>query len=171
MALVLVSIAWLASPAMADRIQGPPTDCPPGTRGESDHRGPYCTPIACTTDAECEGATCRDVMLCSAVTRGPAGRSEIETERTEVYGTCEGGASCARGTCNRTRACAPGEAPPDDDPNEGETAMQFHETPMLSPQAETTEEDDSSCSVGSSGAWLVGLGLVVLLFVRRRRST
>lgn len=170
MALVFVSLAWLASPAMADRIQAPPTDCPAGSRGASSHLGAYCAPIVCVTDSDCEGATCRDVMLCTEVTRGRAGRSDIETERTEVYGTCEGGATCARGTCNRTRACAPGEAPPDDPP-EGETVMPFRETPMLTPQAETTEDDDSSCSVGSSGAWLAGLGLFALLLVKRRRST
>lgn len=168
MALVLISLV-LASPAAADRIQGPPTDCPAGSRGESDHRGPYCTPIVCTADTDCPGASCRDVMLCSEVTRGRAGRSDIETERTEVYGTCEGGASCARGTCNRIKACAPGEAPPEDPP-EGETQMEPHETPMLTPQAETTEENDSSCSVGSSGAWLAGLGIVALFLVKRRRS-
>jgi MYXO-CTERM domain-containing protein len=177
--MVLTFAIALVSSASADRIQGPPHDCPRGTRGMADHLGPYCTPIACTSDADCEGpAVCGEVALCSEVVTGSAGRGDVERSRTEVFASCDGAATCERGECNRTRVCVsspagepsmnePIEAPAMNEPEMNEPAIGEPSTN----ESAATNESDSSCSAGPAGAGLaVALGIVALLFVRRRRA-
>jgi hypothetical protein len=53
-AALVATFTLSARAALADAVMGPPEDCPPGSSGRSSHRGPFCAPTTCETDADCE---------------------------------------------------------------------------------------------------------------------
>ncbi|MDI3282700.1 hypothetical protein [Polyangium sp. 15x6] len=108
----LSALAFVTS-ARADVVGPPPDDCPEGTEGATCHGGPYCSPIECTSDAECgNGETCKAQPLCVS-TIGCAGllppdASPMDFERTKIEALCPNGNECTQGaTCKTQKVCVP----------------------------------------------------------------
>ncbi|MDI1447561.1 hypothetical protein [Polyangium sp. 6x1] len=105
----LASVA--PTPARADVVGPPPDDCPEGTVGATCHSAPYCSPVACTSDAECgRGETCQDKPLCAStiVCAGllPPDADLMDYERTKIVGPCSDANACASGaTCKTQKVC------------------------------------------------------------------
>jgi hypothetical protein len=103
-----LSVVVTLREASADIVHGPHADCPDGTRtigGSHSHHG-SCQAYSCDDGAtRCPaGTTCQEVALCVDALVEPDSPIELE----QIMGTCEGGASCAQGTCQRLRVCARG---------------------------------------------------------------
>jgi hypothetical protein len=89
--------------ARADLVPPPPTDCPPGTRGATNHAGPHCLPVHCSDQRPCpKGETCALAALC-LVERTYANMTGQRTT-TVVQGLCRNG-QCEQGTCRREPVC------------------------------------------------------------------
>ncbi len=58
-------LSLVCSVALADKVPPPPPDCPQGSKPRTGHGGPYCQPISCKADADCEGETvCKELPMC-----------------------------------------------------------------------------------------------------------
>lgn len=106
----LVSL-WLGSqgtPARADVVEAPPAVCPAGARGNTCHGGPFCSPLKCSTDAECtDGATCQDTRGCIGTVECGDGDGGT-APRPTLSALCEGGEACgADETCQAIKLCMP----------------------------------------------------------------
>src|SRR5262245_60743770 len=111
----IVLAAWLApvAEARADAVPAPPSSCPKGTEGSTCHGGPYCRPLACTTDADCKGgSTCGDVSLCVGVIScagllpPDADPSQFNVSRADEL--CPTDTKCPSDTtCQSIKVCVP----------------------------------------------------------------
>jgi hypothetical protein len=166
-----VLLALTVSPALADDIEGPPEECPPGAQGDSDHAGPYCKPWRCTNDSECApGFDCVEAGLCATNARVSGGIEGSSWERIEVHGICSGRAGCAEGQCMTLQVCMPRNSSP---PVMVEPTMERPPTATtVSTQTTTEEEEDESCSVVTP-SFVVAIGIVALVLagLRRKRSS
>lgn len=154
---VLVALS-AASAARADAVGPPATSCPDGTHGEASHTGPYCALDRCSTDADCTGGeTCQPLSFCI----GSMGCGGLQFDAgpfpdggfyppcmiATANASCET-AACGSGTCSEQSVCA---APPG--------------TP--------TSHGGCACHVGTRAgnalAWLVALGTLAVLAVRRTK--
>ena len=100
------------SPAFADAVSDPPADCPEGSVGEFCHGPPQCSPLLCTTDADCEGGgTCVEKQLCIqeiGCSGGWFGDGAPPLEQN-VTATCDAAGACPLGgTCTPTKVCVGG---------------------------------------------------------------
>jgi len=101
----------LAGVARADVVGPPQEDCPAGTEGSSCHGGPYCRPVECLVDQDCNaGETCQDRPMCvsTIVCAGllPPDANPMDYEQAKVEGSCPNGDECAAGaTCKTKRLC------------------------------------------------------------------
>ncbi|MEM9067578.1 MAG: hypothetical protein AAGE52_03700 [Myxococcota bacterium] len=184
-------LAGFASTAAADRVAAPPPDCPPGSAASFDGGGPHCRPLACASDADCEGTLrCAEASLCVLVEELRSYSQEVST-RESVTGTCASGAVCERGECQSRRWCVlgtpepsepsanpangeqsanPATGEPSANPATGEpSANPAPGEPSNSTTAGTTasREDSSFCSAASSPT--PPLWLAVLFLAYRRR--
>lgn len=105
-------VATLSMPvASADVVGEPPSDCPAYSSAQTCHGGPYCAPITCTSDADCNGVlTCQALPLCMD-TIGCAGllppdASPDDFRSDQVLGAC-GDGTCSTGMCETVSVCAP----------------------------------------------------------------
>lgn len=103
----------LSALALADVVDEPPTDCPPGSRGESAHSGSWCEADECEATSECpEGQVCRELSLCVDTYEQECGGMTTPGEPPctftvhEAVGTCEEGEACERGVCQTAMRCA-----------------------------------------------------------------
>jgi hypothetical protein len=105
--IIAIQLAAVACPrpAAADAVPPPPSDCPPGTRGVSNHSGQICAVAECADDRSCgEDQACGDYPLCVARDASPPaglGRS------ARVGGRCERGTCPAGFTCEPKPHCVP----------------------------------------------------------------
>jgi hypothetical protein len=163
--MITVLLALAVWPVLADDIEGPPEECPPGTQGDSDHAGPYCTPVRCASSSECAaGFECAEISLCARNARVSGGIDGTSWDRVEVYGTCGGGAACSDGECTAIRACVPPGTSPMVEPS-----MDAPPTAMTTTSQTTTEEADESCAVVTP-SFAVAIGIIALLIARPRRT-
>jgi hypothetical protein len=169
-ALVAAALGAGAS-ARADAVPPPPAECPAGTRGETDHYGPHCTPADCQTDADCPGQRCQPYALCvfDRVFESPRGN----THRREAKGACNAGQKCPLDS-----PCRPGNycfaanvaAPPPTTAAPSAAAPSSKPAPTSPPAA-----DKSSCTLRAPGldrtvgALAIGIGVAALCVVRTRR--
>ena len=108
-----LSALVFVTPARADVVGPPPDDCPEGTEGATCHGGPYCSPVECTSDAECgNGETCKDKPLCvstiSCAGLLPPDANPMDYERTKIESPCPTGNECTQGaTCKTQKVCVP----------------------------------------------------------------
>lgn len=103
-------VSLLPSVARADAIDGPPSDCPPGSIGESSHSGSWCEPSVCERDADCAKRDrsgngkhrfrCEEAALCVEHTRSERWRGSGIEERDIARRAC-----AADGTCVRPEQC------------------------------------------------------------------
>jgi hypothetical protein len=110
-ASVLIALCLAPTLARADAVRPPPRNCPAGSHGETGHAGPYCTPSACLTDAECvgyPGQVCSDAPLCVKSVSYTDWSGQTYT-RLEVVGPCASDGSCAdpASKCDMTKKCTP----------------------------------------------------------------
>lgn len=108
----LLSLALLLSPAIAgaDAVSPPPEDCPAGSEGNASHCGPYCRPISCNDDSDCDdGKSCTEQSLCIYQIEGPCGGWVPQDAGVEYYdavnGVCSDGAVCNSGQCQVIKVC------------------------------------------------------------------
>lgn len=106
--LALVALCY-GSDVRADAIDGPPSNCTTGSRGESCHGGQYCSPARCTDDTDCIGGNiCEDTRLCIGridCASGWTPEGEHYWNDT-VEGECPNGDSeCSAGSCQLLRVC------------------------------------------------------------------
>jgi len=108
----LVTMAALAvtlcSTARADVVGPDPTNCPAGSTPSACHGGPYCRPTLCADSSSCtNGTTCQEVRWCIGQI-SCAGRWPFDAARPQqdtVEGSCEGSATCSKGTCKTVKVC------------------------------------------------------------------
>ncbi len=167
-ALVL-SVMLYAGAAAADAVPPPPTDCVPGSKGDTCHGGPHCRPRICSNDDACaSGESCQALRLCiDQIDCGGLGGPSLGDQ---VTGACDSGA-CSQGSCQTVMVCAPAS-----------TTSTTGATTGGGPAAGAgggddggpTTRVDQGCGCRKAGgsrdgnaAALVALG--ALLFVRRRR--
>lgn len=89
--LALAGLLTVGS-AAADVIGPPPTTCLDGSVGASDHGGPYCRPLRCSSDADCkDGRVCRKLALCVGTFSGGGDRPKGEPPPTyqDVIARCD----------------------------------------------------------------------------------
>jgi MYXO-CTERM domain-containing protein len=163
------ALLLLSAPGQADVVRGPPTNCPPGSRGDSGHEGPACVVHDCSTDAECKGGkVCRKQSLCTHVHEyGHRRQPGRKFKRTVVTSTCSKPADCkAPDTCSTAKRCVPksvpssGTAKPKPTPTTGSTSA----PPSSSSKCATAAPG----SRNTAASWLWLLGLVAALRARRR---
>lgn len=153
--------------ARADVVFPAPTDCPPGSFGDTHHGGPHCSADLCTEEpARCaaNGATCQDHGLCTEQRQG-ASRGGPFTF-TVVVGVCDPEGKCAQGKCEKLKVCVPAAA----GSGEGEQATEGAvEAPTPEPVEEAAAEaaaeaedevERKGCQVGPAGP--MGVGAAVL---------
>jgi hypothetical protein len=112
---LLVFALLFVSPALADDVPPPPTDCPPGTTGDTGHEGPHCIPLNCSADADCkDGKVCQELPLCIEEQMLTPGRSRTPNKYTFAYEACAIGGKCSNSAaiCTAGKRCvAPTSAP------------------------------------------------------------
>lgn len=99
-------VSLLPCVARADAIDGPPSDCPPGSIGDSSHDGSWCTPTVCERDEDCEKQApvsarkrrfrCEEAALCVEHTRSDRWRGNGIEERDIARRACAADGSCVR---------------------------------------------------------------------------
>lgn len=105
-----------ARAARADAVAGPPASCPPGSRGETSHNGPWCDPTTCKTDADCGKSTsaweknvCRDLPLCVETRTEPSQSGwtwGTPITRRIAVGPCDTNNLCAApAVCESEKRC------------------------------------------------------------------
>lgn len=158
----------LCADAHADKVMPPPEDCPVGSEGESSHAGPYCRPLDCGSDTDCEGGrVCREQPLCMKTRAYRERHDNQEHTRQEVTGVCgEGGACLDPSSCQAGKRCVAAAAAPSPATPPPASRPQPAPAPQVPPKA-------SGCAVeGGVGAPvlpLVLVALVVLALQRRAR--
>jgi hypothetical protein len=173
----------VAALAEADMVSPPPTDCPAGTIGATNHAGPHCLPQSCGEGKACPaGQVCATQELCRVV-RVFMNRTGDHQEEV-IAGACVNG-QCPEGTCRTERVCvAQGQATggrraiPEKVNVQGPAATggKRAESPEPFPEPEAAEAPrpaPAGCrGVGAAGA-VVGGTVAVLLaaiaFMLRRR--
>lgn len=130
-AALAAALTLSARAALADVVMGPPEDCPPGSSGRSSHRGPFCAPTTCETDADCERQMsyrdrdrgrkfeCKDqVSVCieqkdfTSWRQRPSPVDAGKTMLPVAVGACGRGATCAgTAVCETARRCVDTGAP------------------------------------------------------------
>jgi MYXO-CTERM domain-containing protein len=183
-ASIWIGLAWLVASssggaARADSVPPPPTDCPPGAIGQTGHNGPFCTPKACASDAECtartgndtRARTCAQLAICVETRKEPnaSGWSHgTPITRRFAHEACASDGACALGSCERGRFCVlADDAPPERPATSGPLATSA--TGANTP-AGAVSKGCGACDAGGAdgAAWLViAAGLAVAL--RRRR--
>ncbi len=121
-ALATAVVLFGAAGARADAIEGPPTDCPAGSVGESSHSGAWCGATTCTADSDCEQYgrwpeprrhyVCRQTELCvrtetytlSQRLALPPGQAPPTATRAIGVGEC-GSACAAPAACTNLKRC------------------------------------------------------------------
>ena len=162
LSLLVYCVLGVSLVAYADDVPPPPSACPEGSLGRTNHGGPYCAPVVCKADADCQGgAACRDLALCIKEESYSGGRRPTDTplSRSVAVGACDAKKACAGGaSCAVARYCAPAVAK--DAPAQ---------TPS-NPLAPSEPRGARSCAVspaeGGSRWWC----LLSLLLLLRRRS-
>ncbi len=104
--LVGALMSLLPSAAQADAIDGPPSDCPPGSIGDSSHSGSWCAPSVCERDEDCAKQDhssnrkrhfrCEEAALCVEHTRSERWRGSGVEERDIARRACAADGSCVR---------------------------------------------------------------------------
>jgi hypothetical protein len=116
-----LALSLAPSPASADAVMGPPTDCPRGSVGESTHTDEFCRPTTCATDVECGPGTGVDDLFCEPSvgvcievrTRRmgglrPPGLADSEIVYDVAASSCATDADCTGGMhCAVASRCAP----------------------------------------------------------------
>ncbi len=96
-------IALSSYPVLADVVGPGPDTCPNGSVPSSCHGGPYCYPLTCTGDADCdEGEKCQSAEVCTT-TIECAGGWGGSSPTSNVLGPC--GDGCSAGTCTPLKVC------------------------------------------------------------------
>lgn len=112
--IAIATLAFLLdASARADVVQPEPTDCPPGSEGQTCHGGPYCgVAPPCSSSTACKGGmTCQLAHLC--ITQHDCWSWGGPNYVDSVKGTCAGGAACSVGTCKTYQVCMPTAPRPD----------------------------------------------------------
>lgn len=159
-AAVLIALLLLAPSAWADRVPGPPKDCPAGAVGETSHNGVWCQPTTCEGDGDCgrfnydrRPRVCQARGLCLEDKATENFRNEGQTfTRTYAHRACSADSDCAVGKCVTAKRCVLTE----------EAAQPTPAAPASAP-ASDTPKPRSGCAGGAEAELL---GLLVLL-VRR----
>lgn len=135
--LAAAALLLVAGSAAADVVPPPPEDCIDGAVGNTGHVGPYCSPLSCSTDADCkDGRVCRELPACmSELTSYNRRMPESPPSKyTVVVGPCDkaDGSACTRppdspkpmwggadkGTCKAVKLCVkPPPTPPEPKPD------------------------------------------------------
>ena len=142
--------------ALADVVNMPPEDCPPGAVGTSGHTGEWCRPDSCESDEDCGGGdSCIEVSMCLTISEESCGGMMPETgtctfTKTEVHGICESENSCSQGDCQVVMACA--------NPDE-----LVENTAEPSAPEENQEKEASSCGNCAAASADMGLGMLLLI--------
>ncbi len=183
-AWIWISLAWLATStadgaARADAVPPPPSDCPPGAIGETGHNGPYCTPKACTTDAECTDRrgydarprTCAPLAICVETRKEPSASGwshGTPITRRFAHEVCASDGACPVGSCERGHYCVLAtDAAPE---RPATSAPPTASTPTANSPVGVVAKGCGSCGAGGADAvaWFaIAAGLAMRL--RRRR--
>jgi hypothetical protein len=168
-AILFTFTLCVAATGRADVIFPAPTDCPPGSVGDSHHGGPHCAADLCTDDpARCAagGAACQEHGLCTDEQQG-ASRGGPFTFKV-VVGTCDPEGQCAKGKCEKLKVCVPPTEP---------KAVELPAEPVTPAGDETTgteeEVERPGCHLGQTGGDKTGIVVLMVLvagglFLRRR---
>ncbi|UQA62586.1 hypothetical protein [Polyangium aurulentum] len=155
-------VTLVASEARADVVGPDAEDCTAGTEGTSCHGGPYCRPLECMADTDCDtGSTCKALALCagtvSCAGNVPPDADLTEYQRTKIEGTCPNGNECtADATCKTLKVCVSNDA-----------------------GSSSSSGSDGGCACGEArgastgaglGAIACGLGVAVMISARRRQG-
>lgn len=178
-----IGLAWLVTSysggaAHADAVPPPPSDCPPGAIGETGHNGPYCTPKACTTDAECSDRlgydkrprTCTPLAICVEARKEPSASGwshGTPITRRFAHEACGDDGACAVGSCERGHYCVLAtDAPPD---RSATTAPPTTSAPTAHSPVGAAPKGCGACDAGSAdgAAWLA-ISAALALRLRRR---
>jgi MYXO-CTERM domain-containing protein len=112
----LLLALFAAHDSRADAVDGPPSSCPPGARGESSHNGPWCQPTTCKADTDCGKSTsswsknvCHEQPLC-VETRSEGSRSGwsfgTPITREIAHGVCDSSGACpSPASCQTAKRC------------------------------------------------------------------
>ncbi len=179
--LVVGMLGW-ATTARADVVFPAPTDCPPGSVGDTHHGGPHCAADLCAEEpgrCAATGATCQEHGLCTQQQQG-ASRGGPFTFKV-VLGVCDPEGNCAQGACEKLKVCVPAAG----GPGAGEAAEEVEEVeaptqeaveaPTAAPEVTEAVDEverkgcqlDAAGSVGVGSSMLIALALVGI--IRRRR--
>ena len=105
-----MSLLLLCSLALADVVGPDPTNCPPGSRGTSNHSGPYCVPATCDNGCP-DGESCTSTRLCILEEERPCGGMVDPGEpctytHIEATGACDDQSDCTgSATCVTADRC------------------------------------------------------------------
>lgn len=111
--LALAALAVAAPAALSDVVRPPPSDCPPGYKARTGHRGPYCEPPLPKCAEGYRPRINRALAYCEPPPPKacPVGAFWTSTSATDVY--CEGGRKCSEegscspgSTCRKSSVCA-----------------------------------------------------------------
>ncbi len=166
---VLGTMTGFATPVWSDEVPPPPTNCPPGSRGDSDHLGTLCAPTNCQYAAQCKkGEVCREQALCVRTDEHEHHRQRgHKFKRTVVTGVCTPGpkACKAPAVCDKIKRCVAKTV----------ATKATSVPPRSKPTGSKPSGSSSSCAVTVSGGALgarAGWTLFTLaaLVIMRRRA-
>lgn len=152
---IVVCVAGLAaSVARADAIGISTGSCPPGLRHGVVHHSDACTPIDCTTDADCgEGAACHEIVECMVEeTRQTLDGRVVLAEPVRVWiahGLCDAAHACADGRCQSRHQCEPTSASAAWDPAGQRWTGTFLDAPEPPPPSEGPPPQPSTTTAPS----------------------
>ncbi|WP_096326016.1 MYXO-CTERM sorting domain-containing protein [Nannocystis exedens] len=164
--------------ARADVVEEPPADCPAGTKGNTCHGGPFCSPLKCFSDAECtDGATCQDTKGCIGWVDCGGGDGGPDPTPT-LSSLCDGGEACGAGeTCEAIKLCLPVVEPTTGGGSAGGPTSSGTATTDAGTASGTGDDPGGSkggcgsCSADADpGATALALLAIAALVPRRRRN-
>ena len=151
--------------ALADAVPPAPSNCPPGTRGMTNHVFQGCAPANCNTDATCaSGETCTAYPMCAR--RWTSDSSRGASYSAVADGPCKEG-KCKEGfTCETKPVCVPKDWTP--------TSAPTPPTPSAKSLPTTTKPNSCGCRTpgGDDAPWgAAALGVALGAFAGRRRAS